>query len=198
VIKDFAVNWDSEADLHRNARLLQKRADALAMSRMTQDRKRGYFLADMTGKKFGRLTAQWPAGYQGKQQAMWLCLCTCGQIRTVRGDSLRNGSVSSCGCSRYHGHASGKGVSLTYNSWRGMLERCENPKSSSYEDYGQRGITVCDSWHDFKVFLSDMGPRPRGKTLDRNNPNGNYEPSNCQWATPIQQANNKRSHHASE
>jgi hypothetical protein len=80
----------------------------------------------------------------------------------------------------------------TYYSWAGMKSRCLNPKDSRYKDYGGRGIKVCKEWHDFRNFLKDMGLRPKGHTLDRIDVNGNYEPSNCRWATLEMQAANKR------
>lgn len=73
-----------------------------------------------------------------------------------------------------------------------MKARCQNPASISYPNYGARGITVCDRWQSFENFYADMGDRPRGMSLDRIDVNGNYEPANCQWATPAQQAANQR------
>lgn len=79
-----------------------------------------------------------------------------------------------------------------YNSWNAMKQRCLNPNASKYRDYGARGITVCDRWLTFENFYADMGVRPEGKTLDRIDNDGNYEPGNCRWATPAQQSQNQR------
>jgi len=90
-----------------------------------------------------------------------------------------------------HGHAKGNG-SQTYNSWRGMVNRCTKPAYHSWHRYGGRGIKICGRWRNsFADFLKDMGERPPGRTLDRKNPNGHYCPGNCRWATPKQQANNR-------
>lgn len=78
----------------------------------------------------------------------------------------------------------------TYNSWRGMKERCSNPKNSHWHIYGAKNIRVCESWLSFDCFLKDMGFRPDGMTLDRIDGNLNYEPGNCRWATPKQQSRN--------
>ncbi len=92
-----------------------------------------------------------------------------------------------------HNHRSNGRKSPTYQSWRCMKERCIYTTHVKYADYGGRGIKVCDRWmNSFLNFLEDMGPRPEGKTLDRIDPNGNYEPSNCKWSTKKQQEWNKR------
>ena len=86
----------------------------------------------------------------------------------------------------------GKCKSRAYTSWRGMIERCSNPNNNHYKNYGGAGVTVCDEWKRFENFYASMGDRPDGMTLDRINPHGNYEPSNCRWADEKTQTENKR------
>ncbi len=94
-----------------------------------------------------------------------------------------------------HGQTAGGQTSREYRSWRDMIQRCTNPKNKRWQSYGGRGISVCSRWlESFEAFYADMGPRPEGKTLDRRNVNGNYEPDNCRWATDAEQAQNKRPH----
>jgi len=90
-----------------------------------------------------------------------------------------------------HGHSVGYKTSPTYNSWNGMRTRCNNPNHDNYPYYGGRGITHCKEWETFDQFLEDMGVRPEGKTLDRIDPNGNYEPSNCRWLSVAKQNINR-------
>lgn len=86
----------------------------------------------------------------------------------------------------------GKSRTPVYNSWYGMVQRCTNPKRSDYEYYGGRGINVCERWLSFENFLSDMGDRPYGMTLDRINPDGDYCKDNCKWSTKSEQSSNQR------
>lgn len=157
------------------------------------------------GQVFGRLTVVSKVGMKGTRQ-LWLCKCTCGNEHAATTSDLRYGSVQSCGCflkghtaaNFRHGHSERHNSSATYNSWRGMIERCTNPKQPHYRHYGGRGIKFCPQWATFENFLADMGERPEGKTLDRINVDGNYEPSNCRWATTTEQALNTRRRKARE
>lgn len=123
--------------------------------------------------------------------------CDCGTERHLLRLAMFRGDSRSCGClnrdvigtaRRTHGMTG----TPTHRSWAAMLTRCTNPKVKSFANYGGRGIQVCDEWRDFLTFLRDMGERPEGTTLDRIDPDGNYEPANCRWATRSEQNANKR------
>jgi hypothetical protein len=129
----------------------------------------------------------------------WECHCECGRIKIVRADHLKVGNTKSCGClasemtaarSRTHGETPYRYHSPEYRVWSGMRVRCSKPR---FVHYGGRGIKVCDRWHKFENFLADMGRRPSPThSLDRIDVDGNYEPSNCRWATRTEQMNNTR------
>ena len=151
---------------------------------------------EMMGYKSGRLTVIARAGTSGRR-AMWLCACSCGGEITTAGNSLRSGRAQSCGCLRAeantrHGHAANGTVTPEYKAWHSMWQRCTVATDKRFRNYGARGITVCERWQTFENFLADMGPRLKGRSLDRKDNNGNYEPGNCHWATAEQQARNTR------
>lgn len=148
------------------------------------------------GERYGDLLVVAEAGHAPRSRRLVACRCECGEETIVRVDMIRSGHTSSCGCgSRETRRVKTHGMteSPEYLSWKGMIQRCTNPKHTSYEYYGARGITICQRWRDsFEAFLVDMGSRPEGKTLDRIDNDGNYEPGNCRWATASEQNSNQR------
>lgn len=151
---------------------------------------------DLTGQRFGRLVAVCYMSGTKEHPAVWECLCDCSNKKYATAGRLRDGSIKSCGC-LLNEICSGKSNYKEYSTWEGMIARCYNINNIKYPLYGGRGITVCDPWRNsFMSFYNDIGPKPSRKySLDRIDNDGNYEPSNCRWATIFTQNTNKRNTH---
>lgn len=148
----------------------------------------------VVGKRFGRLIAVAKDGRSADGHITWLCKCDCGQSCTRQSNVLKRNGLASCGCAARDVQVShGMRGSREYASWRAAKDRCHNQNSKDFHRYGARGIVVCDAWREsFEAFFEHMGHRPEGTTLERVETNGNYEPGNCVWATPTDQARNRR------
>ncbi len=171
---------------------------------------------DMTGQKCGRLTVLNFAGTRN-EKAYWLCLCDCGKQSEVLGKFLRNGTTKSCGClssdttalrSLRHGHSQRGNRRPEYRCWKAVIQRCTNTNATYYENYGGRGIKVCEGFVNYETFFSTLGTKPTRKhEIDRVDNDLHYSCGSCaqclregwkmnlRWATRIQSSNNRRNNH---
>lgn len=152
---------------------------------------------DLTGETFGFWTVLRKSQEKLSNTIAWDCKCICGTERAIRSSGLLSGQSSNCGCKRKgkaykHGATCNGKISPEYRSWQMMVQRCTNPKATSFESYGGSGITVCNEWlNSFETFLKDMGPRPSVKySIDRIDSTKGYCPDNCRWIEKREQPHN--------
>lgn len=176
------------------------RSDKLLHRKITACKRCTPRFKDMTGKRFGRLTVLRYAGPNHRQDATWLCRCDCGNEKVIQGQALRSGAIISCGCYHDERSATHRGIhERLYRVWCSMRSRCNNANAKDYINYGGKGVRVCAEWDDygkFRDWAMANGYDPDAGfmkcTIDRIDPFGNYEPSNCRWVDMKTQARNRR------
>jgi len=161
---------------------------------------------ELSGHRFGRLVA---LHHVAAGRSSWSCRCDCGNLKLVTSTNLQSGHTLSCGCLTVENRGKssithGKTKSRAYKSWFKAKSRCNCRSDKQYDDYGGRGVVVCDRWMRFEDFYEDMGDPPAKHTINRINNDGNYScgkcdvcirngwAANCRWATPTQQVRNRR------
>lgn len=150
---------------------------------------------DIRGMAFSRLTVIRRNGQATSGNALWLCRCECGNKITTSGSDIRHGKTKSCGCLNSqspHRYKHGAAYTRLWRLWKGMRERCEDPRRKAFLHYGARGISLCKEWHHFPTFKEWAHTHGYADdlTIERRNVNGNYEPSNCLWIPGAQQSLN--------
>lgn len=201
VIKEELINYKSSKHKYYECECACKRShivrrDRLVSGEVTKcvdcSRPKSKYKV-IIGSTYGKWTILQESDVRDKWGAKYYeCQCSCGFIGRIPPSHLVKGKSRGCYACNKRGTKHGSTRTTTYRVWQGMLQRCYNAKSVSYYLYGARGIKVCEQWHKFENFSQDMGTRPEKKYLDRIDPDEDYSPQNCRWATPKESIDNRR------